>query len=246
MRKARAAALDIVSRRKRNRPHTPGQQEESKMRVHLSAPNVIRKAVSAVSAGALAFALLGGSALAAPPTVRDHVASSTAGAANVVCEGSVCTTTSVVAYVNSPDGPLQVCLDITRYDKAGPSGFIPLGYETGCTPLVEGALAIESKGLASAALAPIDVTLQAFTCDLMTCTPTGATRSARVSASYVGVGDINTFRSNGKSTFGGCTMYFGGKGSSREASATLLIDGHSLAATGSLGTSTQKIKVLCH
>jgi hypothetical protein len=215
------------------------------MRVHQFKSNVIRKAVSAVATGALAFAMLGSSALAAPPVVREHIASSTAGAANVVCNGSECTATSVFVFVNSPDGPSQACLDIARY-QTGPTGFIPLGFETGCTALAEGDFSIDTKGLAGAALVPIDITLQAFSCGLTTCTPTGATRTAHVSATYTGVGDINTFRSNGKSTFGGCTMYFGGKGSSREATATLTIDGQSLGAAGSLGTSTQKIKVLCH
>ena len=41
-------------------------------------------------------------------------------------------------------------------------------------------------------------------------------------------------------------MYFVGKGSSREATATLTIDSQSLDALGSLFTSTQKTKVLCH
>jgi len=41
-------------------------------------------------------------------------------------------------------------------------------------------------------------------------------------------------------------MYFVGKGSSREATAALIIGTESLDALGSLFTSTQKIKVLCH
>lgn len=216
------------------------------MRVHLPTPSVIRRTVSAVAAGALAFAMLGGSALAAPPVVRDRIASSSAGAAYVVCDGSVCTATSVFAFVNSPDGPSEECLDVTRYATTGPTGFVLLGYERGCTPLAEGGLSIDTRGLASAALAPVDITMQAFTCDPTACTPTGAPRIAHVGATYTGVGDISTFRSNGKSTFGGCTMYFGGRGSSRDATATLTIDGQSLAALGSLSTSAQKIKVLCH
>ena len=208
--------------------------------------NRMRRAVIAVATGALALAMLGGNALAAPPVVREHAASTSAGAANVVCEGTVCTSTSVFAFVNSPDGPSQTCLDITSYDKAGPTGFILLGYETGCAPLAQDALIIDTKGLASAALAPTDITVQTFSCDVTACTPTGGTRTVRVSATYTGVGDLNTFRSNGKSTFGGCTMYFGGKGSSRQATAMLTIDGQSLDAAGTLGTSTQKIKVLCH
>ena len=208
--------------------------------------NRIRRTVISVATGALALAMLGGTALAAPPVVREHTGSTSAGAANVVCEGTVCTSTSVFAFVNSPDGPSQTCLDITSYDEAGPTGFILLGYETGCAPLAPDGLIIDTKGLASAALAPTDITVQTFSCDLTACTPTGGTRTVRVSATYAGVGDLNTFRSNGKSTFGGCTMYFGGKGSSRQATAMLTIDGQSLDAAGSLGTSTQKIRVLCH
>ena len=93
---------------------------------------------------------------------------------------------------------------------------------------------------------PIDITLQAFTCDSNGCLPTGAPRVAHLGATYTGVGDTNTFRSNSKSTFGGCTMYFVGKGSSRNATASFTVESQSLDALGSLFTSTQKIKVLCH
>jgi hypothetical protein len=213
------------------------------MRVQLLTPQVLRKAASAIAAAAVAFAMLAGSALAAPPLVRDHVTSTGAFAANNVCVGTLCTSTSVFVVVNSGDGPTQACLDIARYESA--AGFALLGYETGCAPLTEGAFTIDTKDLTSAALSQIDITLQAFTCDASACQPTG-TRTARVSATYIGVGEVGTFRSNSKSTFGGCAMYFVGKGSSREATATLTIDGQSLEAAGSLVASTQKIKVLCH
>ena len=85
-----------------------------------------------------------------------------------------------------------------------------------------------------------------FTCDTAGCVPTGTTRVARVSATYTGVGVVNTFRANSKSTFGGCTMYFVGKGASREATAALTIGTESLDALASLFTSTQKTKVVCH
>lgn len=205
------------------------------MRVHLP---------SAIAATAVAFAMLGGSALAAPPVVRDHITSTGAAASHTVCAGNVCTSTSVFVIVNDPDGPRQACLDISRYEKTE-IGFTPLGYETGCAPLTEGAFSIDTRGLASAALSPVDVTLQAFACDATGCQPTGA-RTAQVSGTYTGVGDLITFRSNGKSSFGGCSMYFVGKGSEREATAILTLDSQSLAATGYLASSTQKIKVLCH
>jgi hypothetical protein len=204
------------------------------MRVHLP---------SAIGAAAIAFAMLGGSALAAPPVVRDHITSTGAAASHTVCDGNICMSTSVFVIVNDPDGPRQACLDISRYEKTE-IGFTPLGYETGCVPLAEGMFLIDTKGLESASLSSVDITVDAFTCDATGCDPAGH-RTAEVSASYTGVGDLVTFRSNGKSSFGGCSMYFVGKGTEREATAILTIDGRSLAATGYLAASTQKIKVLC-
>jgi hypothetical protein len=204
---------------------------------------IMRRAVTAVAATSLAFAMLGTTALAAPPVARDHIVSSGAFAGSNVCVGTICAATSVYVVVNTPDGPSQACLDITRYDS---TLFVPLGYETGCAPLAEGAFSIDTKDLAAATLTPIDITLQAFACDATGCLPTGATRVAHVAATYAGTGVVNTFRANSKSTFGGCAMYFVGKGSSREATATLAIGTQSLDALGSLFTSTQKTKVICH
>ena len=213
------------------------------MRIHPRTSNIVGRTISVVAAAALAFAMLGGTALAAPPVVRDHIVSSGAFAGTNVCAGTICTATSVYVVVNTPDGPSQACLDITRYDSAL---FVPLGYETGCSPLAEGAFSIDTKDLAAATLTPIDITLQAFACDATGCLPTGATRMAHVAATYAGTGVVNTFRANSKSTFAGCAMYFVGKGSSREAAATLTIGTQSLDAFGSLFTSTQKTKVICH
>lgn len=214
------------------------------MRGHLPTPKAIRRTASAIVATAVAFAMLGSSALAAPPVARDHIASTGASAGSYVCAGSVCTATSVLAIVNSPDGPTQACLDIWRYQQIGTSS-VPLGYETGCAPLAQTSFSIDTKGLTAASLGPTEIPVQAFSCDSTGCNPTGA-RTAVVSATFTGVGGLATFRANSKSTFGGCTMYFVGKGSSSEAVATLIVDGRSLDAFASLFTSTQKIKVLCH
>jgi hypothetical protein len=214
------------------------------MRVHLRSPQLVRRASTAVAAAALTFAMLGSSALAAPPVVRDHIESSGAAATNSVCVGTLCTATSVFVIVNS-SGPSLACLDISRFETTGPTGFVPLGFETGCAPLAESGFSIDTKGLTAATLAPINITLQAVACDAAGCTPTG-TRTVQVSATYTGVGDLSAFRANSKSAFGACTMYFVGKGSSREAAAALTVDGRSLDALGSLLASTQKIKVLCH
>jgi hypothetical protein len=214
------------------------------MRVHLPTSHLIRRTATVIAAAAIALAMLGNGALAAPPVVRDHIASTGAAATNTVCVGTVCTTTSLFAIVDNPDGPAQACLDISRYDKTE-MGFVPLGYETGCSLFAPSSFSIDAKGLTTASLAPTAIVVQAFMCDSTGCNPAG-TRTALVSATYAGAGDLATFRSNSKSTFGGCTMYFVGKGSSREATANLTIDGRSLDALGSLFTSTQKLKVLCH
>ena len=214
------------------------------MRVHVSTRVALRRAVTAIAAMTVAFAMLGSIALAAPPVERDHIASSGAGAANNACVGTICSATSVFAVVNTPDGPSQACLDISRYEQVG-TNFIQLGFETGCAPLAPSSLTIDTKGLTTAALSPTQIAVQVFTCDSTGCNPT-ATRTALVSATYTGVGTVATFRSNSKSIFGGCAMYFVGKGSSREAAATLTIDGRTLDALGSIFASTQKTKILCH
>src|SRR5437868_6746045 len=138
------------------------------MRVHLRTPRAIQRAAGAIAVATVAFAILGSSALAAPPIVRDHLASTAAGASNTVCVGSVCTVTSVFAVVNSPDGPTEACLDITRYEQTG-TNFALLGYETGCATLADGSFSIDAKGLGGAALAPTEIKVQDFTCDATGC-----------------------------------------------------------------------------
>lgn len=216
------------------------------MRVHPHTSKIFGRAVAVVAATAVALAMLGGNALAARPEVRDHSSSDSAGATNVVCDGSECTATTVWAYINRPDGPSETCLDITRYATTGPFGYVLRGYERGCAPISDSGLSIDTKGLSGAAIAEIGLTLQEYICDAAGCAPTGTPRTASVSATYAGVGDINTFKSNGKSTFGGCTMSSAGKGQMREATATLTIDGQSVDALGSLFTSSFRVKVICH
>jgi hypothetical protein len=216
------------------------------MHVQPRMPRVVRKVGTAIAAAALTFAALGGSALAAPPAVRDHTETVGPAAVNNVCVGAVCTATSVFVIVDSSGVPSRACLDITRFEATGPMGFVPLGFETGCvSPVADRDFSIDTKSLATAGLSQIGIPVQSFTCVATGCSPTG-TRTAQVSAIYTGVGDLSTFRANSKSTFGGCTMYFVGKGISRDATATLTVDGQSLGALGSLFASTRKIKILCH
>jgi hypothetical protein len=150
-------------------------------------------------------------------------------------------------FVSSPSSfPGQVCVDIQRYEIPAPGFFTPLSFESGCAPIADGAFSIDMKTLSGAALALTSVRLDAVACDETGCGPTGASRIVEVSATYSGFGGIDTFRGNSKGTFGDCTMFFSGKGSSRQAVATLTIEGATLDATGLISTSTQKSKVICH
>ncbi|MGH2471970.1 MAG: hypothetical protein ACRDG6_06160 [Candidatus Limnocylindria bacterium] len=215
------------------------------MRTHPNlTPSVLARTVMVVALAVVGLAGLPGAAAAAPP-IRETAAFSSAVAAHDECTGALCTTTSV--FVNSSTAfPSQVCVDIQRYEMPAPGVFIFLGFENGCAPPAEGAFSIDTKTLTGATLASTPVRLETIACDQISCQPTGASRVVNVSAAYSGVGPINTFRGNSKMTFGDCTMYFTGKGSSREATAILTIQGESLDATGFLSTSTQKTKVICH
>src|SRR5207244_4188623 len=164
------------------------------MRFQPSTSNAVRRSITALAATALVFAMLGGTALAAP-VVRDHIASSGVGATSTVCVGTVCTATSVFVVVDNSGGASQACLDISRYDSVA---FLLLGYENGCAPVAESGFSMDTKGLASAALSPIDITLQAFTCDSNGCLPTGAPRVAHLGPTYTGGADTTPRRSSTK------------------------------------------------
>lgn len=205
---------------------------------------LIRQFVTKAAVGALAMTLAVGThsaALAAPP---DRMASVAAGASHIESVGNVTTFTSLFA-VETTGGPTQVCLGIEVVESTAPGVITPISFESGCALVTDDVLSVDTRGLEAATLAATTITLEQITCDESGCRPSGATRTVTVSATYTGVGEIGTFRSNSKSTFGDCTMHFLGRGTSREAQATIVVDGRSLPATGFLSTSTQKIKVVC-
>lgn len=209
-----------------------------------STPIVVARAVIVVAFAVVALAGIPGVASAAPP-VRETAVYSNAFATHSECIGTICTDTSIFVS-DSSAFPAQACVSIQRYEMPVPGLFTSLGFENGCATIAQGALSIDAKTLSGASLPPTSVTLEVFACNETGCQPTGASRTSTVSATYSGVGGLGTFRANSKSTFGGCTMFFGGKGSSREATAILTIDGSALHANGSISTSTQKTKVVCN
>lgn len=202
---------------------------------------ILAQAATAVAAVALAFGTLSSPALAAPPD-RQRIDSTAAAASSSDCVGSVCTFTS--AYVATTNDATQACVDIVTLDAADPSK--PPSVETGCAPVSAGSFSFDARSLSAATLAPTTITLQVLICDQSGCVPSGATRSVTVSGTFTGIGDVATFRANSKSSFGNCTMYFVGKGSSRQALAVVTIDGAQAASVGFLSISAQKIKVICH
>lgn len=215
------------------------------MRIHPSPRAiVVARAVIVVAFAVVALAGIPGVASAAPP-VRETAIFSSAFATHSECIGTICTDTS--GFVSDSTAfPAQACVNIQRYEAPAPGFPRSLGFETGCATIAQGTLSIDAKTLSGASLPPTRVTLEAFACNETGCQPTGASRTVTVDATYSGVGGIDTFRANSKSTFGGCTMFFGGKGSSRQATAILTIDGSAIDANGSISTSTQKTKVVCN
>jgi hypothetical protein len=206
-------------------------KKETKMRV----------AIVVLALAFLALGPLAGSAAAAPP-LRENFATAAAGTFKTDCPAGAdrCTDTSVLLFVDS--GSARACLDIYTYN---PSVGL-LSYETGCAPVPEGSFTYDTKSLSGAAFSATTIQLQELVCDAGFCQPSGRPdRSAVVAATFTGIGEVSTFRANSKSTFGNCTMYFVGKGSSREAVATVTIDGQPLDPPGFLSVSSQKSKVIC-
>jgi hypothetical protein len=193
---------------------------------------LIRVAVT----GVLAFSLLGTYALAAPP-VREQSLAASAGDAS--CDASGCTRTDV--YVVDNDGSGQVCVGIARF--APPPGSEFLSSESGCAPLTTGAFSLDAKTLETASLAATAVTLESFVCSGGICEPADS-RTVTVAGTWSGVGDVATFRTNSKATYGTCTYFFGGNGASREASAAVTVDTVTLTH-GYLYQATAKSKLIC-
>jgi hypothetical protein len=201
----------------------------------------MRVAIVVLALAFLALGPLAGSAAAAPP-LRENFATAAAGTFKTDCPAGAdrCTDTSVLLFVDS--GSARACLDIYTYN---PSVGL-LSYETGCAPVPEGSFTYDTKSLSGAAFSATTIQLQELVCDAGFCQPSGRPdRSAVVAATFTGIGEVSTFRANSKSTFGNCTMYFVGKGSSREAVATVTIDGQPLDPPGFLSVSSQKSKVIC-
>ena len=194
----------------------------------------------AIIAMALALRPFAQSAWAAPP-IRENFANTVAGTQKTECLAGTdqCIDTSVVLFVD--DGAARVCLDIYTYI---PTGGL-LGYETGCAPVGPGGSTFDVKSLSGAAFSATAISLQRYVCGAGLCEPTGTPRSAVVSGTFTGIGELSTFRANSKQTFGNCTMYFVGKGSSRQADASVTIDGQPLDPPGFLSASSQKTKVIC-
>jgi hypothetical protein len=216
-------------------------KKEKDVGIHIELRSaVLSKVAIAIVALALALGPFAQSAAAAPP-VHDNVANAVAGTFKTDCPAGTnqCTDTSVVLLVS--DSAARVCLDMYTYIPAG--GL--LGYETGCAPVGAGGSTFDAKSLSGATFSATTILMQGFACSAGLCEPTGTARNTIVAGTFTGVGDISTFRANSKSTFGNCTMYFVGKGSSRQADASVTIDGRPLDPPGFLSASTQKSMVIC-
>jgi hypothetical protein len=204
--------------------------------------------LAAIIGATVAFGALTGSAAAAP-VVHENTANFSAQTFKTECAEdrgrTVCTDTSVAVFAS--DGTAEACLSTFNYEISRQGEFTPIGGKFGCGPVAAGAFTFDAKSLSGATLSSSTITVEIIACDRNgTCQPTGDTDTATLAATFTGTGAVSSFRQNSKSEFGNCTTYFVGKGSSRNADASVTIDGQPLDPPAMLFASTQKFKVICH
>ena len=151
---------------------------------------------------------------------------------------TVCTDTSVYAETFTNELGMAstfVCVDTYTY-SVSPSGHISnVDSESGCTEVAGDAVTV-SDNLSSATLAPTDVELSS--CNRRTCT---VSRTVTVSGTLSGTGTVNTSSDRGTDEFDGCTIQYSYSSASRQGEGTITIDGVSMDATGSFGSTTYKV-----
>jgi hypothetical protein len=204
--------------------------------------------LATIIGAALAFGALTSSAIAAP-VVHENTANFSAQTFKSECGEdrgrTVCTDTSLVVFAS--DGTAQACLSTFTYEVSRQGEFTPIGGEFGCGPVPAGNFTFDAKELTGATLSQTTITVEVIGCDRNgRCQPTGETDDVTLAATFTGTGAISTQRQNSKSEFGNCTTYFVGKGASRNADASVTIDGQPLDPPAMLFASTQKFKVICH
>jgi len=212
------------------------------MRLDLRASNIARRAITAIAATAVAFAMLGTGALAAAPVVHDHISSSSAAATNTFCAGTICTATSVFVIVDSSGAhrrhvSISPAMTASRSSCSGMRRAARpwLRPDSRSTPRLSRMLRSRRSTSRSshspagrAAACPREPHAWRRSAPLTpaSATPTPSERTA-----------------SPRSAAARCTS---SEGSSRDATATLTVGTESLSGVGSLFTSTQMIKVLCH
>jgi hypothetical protein len=208
---------------------------------------IAARSLAAIVGAMLVFATFAGAAAAAPPIVHENTANFSAQTFKTECVEergrTTCTQTSLAVFAT--DGTAQTCLSIVTYEINRQGEFTTTGVKTGCGTVPSGNFVMDTKNLTSATLASTTITLQILSCNQNGCQPTDKTEEATVAATFTGTGAVSTFRSNGKQEFGNCTYYFGGKGSSRAADASVSINGEPLDPPAMLFASTSKFKVIC-
>ncbi len=190
-----------------------------------------------------------GLAAAAPPERQsERYATVSAQAYNSTCvpQGNreLCTSESI--FVNRAKQGDEVCVSTDEYVRF-PDGRIEwLSSEYGCSPLPRGCFTIDAQRLSSATLCPTNVDLITYTCDPATgeCTEISR-RTVSVSATFTGTGELTTYKSHSKYSFGGCTYSFSGQSTGRDARATYTLDGEVSQTGGFLVRSKSAYKQTC-
>lgn len=188
---------------------------------------------------AVSLGLAGRPAAAAPSESISYTSDGTSAYASsyeCVTERKVTTCTYTDLYVfdgrtRESDGGFsgtRVCLSVYTEQYSG-RRFLGSTQESGCTVDADGAFTA-ANNLSSATLSPTKITLDQLECtydpatDTETCTVVSS-RATTVSAEFTATGSLVKSSQRGTFSDGTCTFTYSSRGSGREATAVLTLDG---------------------
>lgn len=172
---------------------------------------------------------------------RYRTAMQSAIASSIACdEAGTCTDTSIDVMRGSEG--TQVCVQVASLLADGTSS---TSYEYGCTNTPDSAFAVGKK-LASATLAPSTVTINTLECEKEIGCTVVSSRDVNVAASWTGTGVLLTQKAGSSHDNGTCSYKFKGVAQSRDANASITLDGRTLSGAGSLVDAKSAYVVKCN
>ncbi len=200
----------------------------------------MRRAILILATVAALLLVFAQPAAAAPP-IRESGSVAFASAYSSDCEqqrGSTVCTDTYLSVQETPDGAIA-CVSVVTYSISSSGRYRAISEESGCGDVAPDAFTI-SSGLASATLAPTAIEL--YSCNRRTCTSGGI---VTVSGEFTGTGDVNRYSGRGSFTEGACRYRYSFDGASRQALATITVDGTTSTGEGVIGEENYTFTVNC-